>query len=76
VAEALVQVAEQELLVGGHFDLVAMATHGRSGLQRLLMGSVTDHVMSATHLPMLVVHSSVQSKQAQVSNEQRVGAIA
>ena len=76
VAEALVRVAEQELLVGGHFDLVAMATHGRSGLQRLLMGSVTDHVMSATSLPILVVRSSGQSKQVQVSNEQRVEAIA
>ncbi len=73
VAEALVQVARQQLLAGGHFDLVAMATHGRSGLQRLLMGSMTDHVMSATKLPMLVVHPSGQSKQAHVSNEQRVG---
>ncbi len=73
IAEALVRVAQQELLAGGHFDLVAMVTHGRSGLQRLLMGSVTDHVMSATKLPMLVVHPSGQSKQAHVSNEQ-VGA--
>ena len=73
VAEALVRVAHQELLAGGHFDLVAMATHGRSGLQRLLMGGVTDHVMSATRLPMLVVHPSGQSKQARARNEQ-VGA--
>ena len=73
VAEALVQVAQQQLLAGGRFDLVAMATHGRSGLQRLLMGSMTDHVMSATKLPMLVVHPSGQSKQARTSNEQRVG---
>ncbi len=73
VAEALVQVAQQQLLAGGHFDLVAMATHGRSGLQRLLMGSMTDHVMGATKLPMLVVHPSGQSKQARANNEQRVG---
>ena len=73
VAEALVRVAHQELLAGGHFDLVAMATHGRSGLQRLLMGGVTDHVMSATRLPMLVVHPSGQSKRARARNEQ-VGA--
>src|SRR6266849_3324453 len=73
VAEALVQVAQQQLLAGGHCDLVAMATHGRSGLQRLLMGSMTDHVMGATKLPMLVVHPSGQSKQARANNEQRVG---
>jgi nucleotide-binding universal stress UspA family protein len=64
VAEALVQVADQELFSGGQFDLMAMATHGRSGLPRLLLGSVTEHLMNATHLPMLVVHPSGQGKPA------------
>jgi nucleotide-binding universal stress UspA family protein len=41
VGEALVQVAEQVLNTGGQFDLLAMATHGRSGLSRLVMGSVS-----------------------------------
>jgi len=36
------------------------------------MGSVTDHVLSATKLPMLVVHPAGQSKQVQVSDEQRM----
>lgn len=36
-------------------DLIAMATHGWSGLDRLFYGSVTDRVLrSATH-PMLVI---------------------
>ena len=74
VAEALAHVAGQFLFTGGQFDLVAMATHGRSGLPRLLMGSVTGRVMSATNLPMLVVHPSAQDKRTRVSNEQRVGA--
>jgi nucleotide-binding universal stress UspA family protein len=74
VAEALVQVVEQQLCYGGHFDLVAIATHGRSGLQRLLMGSVTEQVMNATNLPMLVVRPSEQSKQM-LANTEPVGAI-
>src|SRR6202030_919757 len=37
VADALVQMSEQRLHTGGCFDLVAMATHGRGGLQRRVM---------------------------------------
>lgn len=36
-------------------DLIAMSTHGRGGLERLVMGSVTERVLSATRLPLLVV---------------------
>lgn len=36
-------------------DLIAMATHGRSGLMRLALGSVTERVLHATRLPLLVV---------------------
>jgi nucleotide-binding universal stress UspA family protein len=73
VAEALIQTAEQELHSGGCFDLVAMATHGRGGLQRWVMGSVTERVLHATKLPMLVVHSAGKSKQTHERKEQ-VGA--
>lgn len=34
-------------------DLIAMTTHGRSGMQRLLMGSVADKVMRAAERPVL-----------------------
>jgi nucleotide-binding universal stress UspA family protein len=37
-------------------DLIAMATHGREGLQHLLEGSITEQVMDATSCPFLVVH--------------------
>lgn len=33
---------------------IAMATHGRSGLARLVLGSVADEVIRHAHLPMLV----------------------
>jgi nucleotide-binding universal stress UspA family protein len=36
-------------------DLIVMSTHGRSGLQRLLIGSVTDRVIRFSHVPVLVI---------------------
>lgn len=36
-------------------DLVAMSTHGRGGMARLLMGSVTDKVIRGAEHPVLVV---------------------
>ncbi len=35
--------------------LIAMSTHGRSGISRWVMGSVTDKVLHATTSPMLIV---------------------
>lgn len=40
-----------------HADIVLMATHGRSGLRRTVLGSVADHVLR--HLdgvPVLLIH--------------------
>jgi nucleotide-binding universal stress UspA family protein len=39
------------------FDLIAMATHGRSGVSRWVLGSVTEKVLRAASVPMLVVRS-------------------
>jgi nucleotide-binding universal stress UspA family protein len=36
-------------------DVIAMATHGRTGLARLVMGSVATAVMHLTSLPLLLV---------------------
>ncbi len=35
-------------------DLIVMASHGRSGITRILLGSVTQDVLRQTHLPILV----------------------
>lgn len=37
-------------------DLIVMSTHGRGGVRRFLVGSVTDKVIRSTHLPVLVIH--------------------
>jgi nucleotide-binding universal stress UspA family protein len=36
-------------------DMIAMATHGRSGIRRFLMGSVADRVVRHAHVPVLLV---------------------
>jgi nucleotide-binding universal stress UspA family protein len=37
-------------------DLIVMASHGRSGLSALLLGSVTNKVLTHTNIPVLVCH--------------------
>ncbi len=37
-------------------DLIIMSTHGRKGLDRVLMGSVADHVLKHAPVPVLTVN--------------------
>ena len=39
----------------GNADLIVMATHARSGLGRLIFGSVTDHVIRHAGIPVLAI---------------------
>lgn len=54
------------------YDMLAMATHGRTGLQHLLMGSVTEHVLGTTDLPLLIVRPHVPVKQQKREAEREV----
>jgi nucleotide-binding universal stress UspA family protein len=36
-------------------DLIVMGTHGRSGLEKLLMGSVAERVIRTSHVPVIAV---------------------
>lgn len=47
-ADQLLHLAEQE-----NVDLIAMTTHGRTGLQRIYLGSVAEHVVRAARCPVL-----------------------
>lgn len=49
-ASEVVRYAQQE-----HIDLIALATHGRSGLQRWFYGSVADKVLHTARTPLLLV---------------------
>jgi len=56
-AEAILTAAQQH-----HVDLIAMTTHGRTGLTRQLFGSITEDVLRHTTLPVLVVHPAREDK--------------
>ncbi len=61
VAETIVEAGEvgegagKGTVTQGRCDMIAMATHGRTGVQHWVLGSTTERVLSTTHLPMLVV---------------------
>jgi hypothetical protein len=48
-------------------DVIALATHGRSGLERWVRGSVTERLLGATKLPLLIVRPA--SSRDDVSRE-------
>jgi nucleotide-binding universal stress UspA family protein len=50
ISEAIVAAANKH-----HSDLIVMASHGRSGFARLFLGSETQHVLTQSKLPVLVV---------------------
>lgn len=52
VAESVARMAEEK-----EVDLVVTATHGRSGLQRLFLGSVSEKLMRTLPCPILVTRS-------------------
>ena len=49
--QAIVEAAEQR-----GCDVIAISSHGRGGIERLLMGSVADHVIRHARMPVLVLH--------------------
>ena len=51
--DVIIEAAE-----GLHISMIAMATHGYSGLRRWALGSVTDRVVHATATPVFVVRGA------------------
>lgn len=52
-APAIIEAAELH-----HADLIVMMTHGRSGLGRLVMGSVAESVLRGTTTPILLLRET------------------
>lgn len=46
-----------EYATGHDVDLVVMGTHGRTGLDRLILGSVAERTLRASPVPVLTVHN-------------------
>ncbi len=53
VADTLVDFANEN-----HVDLVVMATHGRTGVGRWVLGSVADRILHALSVPVLMVRAA------------------
>ena len=45
----------------GEFDLVAMSTHGRRGLDRVMMGSVAESVVRSSNVPTLLCRAGTSA---------------
>lgn len=56
-ATEIVRVAQET-----HCDLIVMGTHGRTGLERLLMGSVAEQVTRTAPCPVLTVKTPFASE--------------
>jgi nucleotide-binding universal stress UspA family protein len=60
VAQSLVKLLQDD--EGGQpFTLLAMATHGRTGIMRWIWGSITERVVHRTELPVLLVRPTADS---------------
>jgi nucleotide-binding universal stress UspA family protein len=49
IATALIEVAESG------YDVMALATHGRGGLKRLMIGSIAERVLERATMPLLIM---------------------
>jgi nucleotide-binding universal stress UspA family protein len=54
-ADAVVRLAEDD-----EVDLIVLGSHGRTGLTRLLMGSVAEAIVRKAHCPVLVYKQPVR----------------
>ena len=50
VSDAIIAAAKKQKC-----DLIVMASHGRRGIKRLLLGSETQQVLTHSHVPVLVL---------------------
>jgi nucleotide-binding universal stress UspA family protein len=56
IASPVTWKAIVDFATSGQYDLIAMATHGRGGAARFLLGSVADKVMRSSPVPTLLAH--------------------
>lgn len=63
VAPALVQIAASGDGAAAPHNLIAMTTSGRGGKRRFIMGSVAEHILQKTPLPVLLIKPDETSEQ-------------
>jgi len=61
-ADAILDYAESRAV-----DIITMSTHGLSGIKRWVFGSVTDKVLHAGDMPVLVVRAAGRPKERTIA---------
>jgi nucleotide-binding universal stress UspA family protein len=61
------EISEEILRMAGEAgaDLIVVGTHGRTGLRRMLMGSIATAVLRGAHCPVLALRSGAQTHPGQ-----------
>lgn len=59
-ADTIVELADADKI-----DLIAMSTHGRTGLDRVIFGSVAEEVLRSIGIPVLLVRPELKADQQQ-----------
>jgi nucleotide-binding universal stress UspA family protein len=64
VAGAIIYAGEPDRATSDEaYAAIVMATHGRTGLRRWALGSITERVLGATRLPLLIVRPKAVQEQ-------------
>lgn len=63
-ADEIAMIAEMK-----NADMIIIATRGRSGLKRFILGSVTEHLMQLTPCPLLAVRGSEKEIESSLDQE-------
>jgi nucleotide-binding universal stress UspA family protein len=58
--DVITRVVEEE-----NIDLIVLTTHGRTGLDRVLMGSTAERVVRHARCPVFIVRGALRSKNNQ-----------
>lgn len=66
-AESIITFAQTE-----DVDLIAMSTHGRSGIGRWVYGSVADKVLRGSEVPVFLIRASERVQPAELSGYRRL----
>lgn len=57
---SIVQNTISQVVKEQQISLIIMATHGRSGLEKFLLGSTTDRILGSVQVPVMVVRNNMQ----------------
>ncbi len=70
IATTLIRAAEMGSgIAADSYDLIALATHGRGGIKRWMIGSITERVLEEAKLPLLIVRPPTSMESSFSSEE-------